>query len=95
MSSIVSVFLNDRKQRVRLNGNLNTSVGMVSGVPQGSVLEPLLFILRTSEIFHFVENHIVGYADDTTIYAVIPRLLSRPQVIESLNQDLAANDSWC
>ena len=35
------------------------------------------------------------YADDTTIYAVIPRLLSRPQVLESLNQDLAAINSWC
>ena len=33
---------------------------------------------------------IVGYADDATTYAVIPRALSRPQVIESLNQNLAA-----
>ena len=52
-------------------------------VPQGSVLELLLFILYASEFFHIVENYMVGYANDTTVYAVIPRLLSRPQVMES------------
>ena len=45
---------------------------------QGSVLEPLLFILYTFELFQIVENHMVRYADDTAIYTVIPRPLSRP-----------------
>ena len=36
----------------------------------------------------------MGYADDTSIYAVIPRPLSRPQAMESLKQDLAGIDSW-
>ena len=68
---------------------------MISGVSQGTVLEPLLFILYTSELFHIVGNHTVGYADDTTNCAVIPRPISRPQVMESLNQGLAAINSWC
>ena len=46
-------------------------------------------------IFHIIENHMVGDADDTNIFAVIPWPLSRPQVIESLDRDLAAIDSWC
>ena len=37
----------------------------------------------------------MGYANDPMIYAVIPRPLSRLQVMESLNQNLTANDSWC
>ena len=37
----------------------------------------------------------MGYADVTTIYAVIPKSLSWPQVMESLNQDLTAINSWC
>ena len=36
----------------------------------------------------------MGYADDTTIYAVIPGPLSLPQAMESLNRDLAAINSW-
>ena len=37
----------------------------------------------------------VVYEDDTTIYAVIPRPLSRPQATGSLNQDLKAIQPWC
>ena len=64
-------------------------------VPQGTVLGLLLFILYTSKLFHIVGNHIVDYAYDTTIYTVIPRPLACPQVMESLNPDLAAINSRC
>ena len=76
---------------MHLDGKVNASVGVVSGVPQSNVFGPLL-IFYTSELFHIVGNHIAGYADDTTIQAVIINLkpLSRPQVMDSLHQDLAA-----
>ena len=61
------------------------SVDVVSRVPQRSVLEQF-FILYTSELVHIIENHMVGYADDATIYAVIPR---------PLNQKLVAIHYWC
>ena len=38
------------------------------GVPQGTVLQLLLFILYTSGLFSIVENYMVRYADDSTIY---------------------------
>ena len=79
---IVSEFLSNRRQRVRLDGKVIASVNVVSGVPQGSILGSLLFILYISELFHIVGNHIMGYADDTTIYAVILRPLSRPHARE-------------
>ena len=56
---------------MRLDGKISASVDVASGVPQGIVFKPL-FILHTCELFHIVGNYIVGYADDTTIYAVIP-----------------------
>ena len=83
--SIVFEFLSNRRQRLRLAGKVSTSVDVVSGVFQVSVFEPLLFIVYTSELFHLVGNHTVGYANNTTIYAIIPRALSRPQVMISLN----------
>ena len=58
--SAVLQFLSDRRQRVRFNGKISVSVDVVSKVPQGSVLGPLLFILYTSEFFHIVGNHMVG-----------------------------------
>ena len=85
--SIVSEFLSDRKQHVHLDGKVSASVDVVSGVAKGSVLGPLLLILYNSKLFHMVGNQIVGCTDDTRIYAIIPRPVSRPQVMESLNQD--------
>ena len=90
--SLLSEIIRDRRQRVRLN-EVSGPVDVVSEVPQGSVLGRMLFISYASDLFHIVGNHIVGRAKDTTIYAVVPRPLSRPQVLESLNQDLAASNS--
>ena len=87
--------LSDRRQREHLDGKIHASVDMISGALQGSILKPLLFILYTSKLFRVVGYRIVSYADDTTIYAVIPRPLLRPQVMKSLNQCLAAIKFWC
>ena len=43
-------------------------IPIISGVPLGSVLGPLLFILYTSEMFELVENRLFAYADDSTHY---------------------------
>ena len=58
--SMVSEFFSDRRQYVRLDGKVSASSDVISGGPQGSVLEPLLFILYTSELFRIVGNHTVA-----------------------------------
>ena len=47
-------------------------VNVVSGVPQGSVLGLLFFLLYTSKLFSILENKLIGYADDFTFMAVVP-----------------------
>ena len=47
-----------------MNGCRTKLVAVVSGVPQGNVLGPLLFLLYTSELFSILENKLIGYADD-------------------------------
>ena len=54
-----------------LNGCRNKLVNVVSGVPQGSVLAPLLFLLYTSELLYILENKLISYADDSTLMAVV------------------------
>ena len=55
-----------------VDGSSSKSVNVVSGVPQGSVLGPLLFLLYTLELFSILENKLIGYADDSTLIAVVP-----------------------
>ena len=61
---------------------------VLSGVPQGSVLGPLFFIIYTADMWDGLENRLIAYADDATLYAPIYSPPNRIAVAESLNRDL-------
>ena len=64
-------YLTDRSQFVSFNGEQSKTTRVYYGVPQGSVLGPLFFLLYTAEVFAIVEKHGLmshGYADDLQIY---------------------------
>ena len=71
-----------------VDGCWSKLVNIVSGVLQGSVLGPLLFLLYTSELFSILENMLIGYADDFTVMAVVPSPGIRVTLAESLICDL-------
>ena len=70
-----------------VDGCRSKLVDVVSGVPQCSVCGQLLFLLYTSELFSFLENKLIGYADDSTLMAVVPSPGDRLTVAESLIRD--------
>ena len=65
--STLTEFLLNRSQHVMVDGCRSKLVNVVSGVPQGSVLGELLFLLYTSEHFSILENKLIGSADDSTL----------------------------
>ena len=93
--NILTEFLTDRKQRVVVDGQCGEWRRVISGVPQGSVLGPLLFILYTQDMWVGLENQLVAYADDATLISVIPKPTDRNRVSESMNRDLAKISDWC
>ena len=92
--SVLTQYLSNRSQHVLVDGCLSKLVNVVSGVPQGSVLGPLLFLLYTSEFFYILENKLIGYADNSTLIAVVPSPCVRVAVAESLNRDLVRVNAW-
>ena len=77
--SILTQFLSNRPQHVMVDGCRSAA---------GSVLGPLLFLLYTSELFSILENKLIGYADDSTLMAVVSSPGIRVGVAESLIRDL-------
>ena len=59
---------------------------MVSDVPQGCVLGPLLFLLYTRDLPIIIENAFVGYADDSTLLAKVSEQSIRVPVVSSLTR---------
>ena len=79
-------YLHGRPQYVRRGMLKSLSVLLVCGVPQGSVLHPILFILYTAELIGLIEQYGFCpylYADDTQIYG-----RCRPSAIQDLQQHL-------
>ena len=62
--SLLTQLLSIRSQYVQVYGCRSKVVNVVSGVPQGSVLGQLLFLLYTSDLFSILENKLIGYADE-------------------------------
>ena len=65
---IISSFLTERFQRVSLKGTTSSDLPVSRGVPQGSVLGPLLFLIFFNDFpIELNENNVILFADDTTI----------------------------
>ena len=93
--SVLTQFLSNRSQYVVVDGCCSKRVKVVSGVPQGSVFRPQLFLLYTAELFSIAENKLYGYADDSTLVAVVPSSGERVAVSDSMNPDLNRVSVWC
>jgi hypothetical protein len=85
-------YLTDREQRVIVNGQSSDWGKLHAGVPQGSVLGPLLFLIFINDITHVIKNcKIRLFADDTSLFIEV----NDPDVAaDALNQDLENLNQW-
>ena len=88
-SMYIFSYLKERKQAVRINETYSKYMNIVSGVPQGSILGPILFNVFINDIFLFIENaNIHNYADDNVIQH---QASSLDDLITVLENDMIVN----
>ena len=88
---IMSSYLENRKQTVVINGSKSGLVYVKAGVPQGSRLGPLLFLIYMNDIVEEIESDILIFADDTSLFATGSDPSETAQV---LNRDLEKISIW-
>ena len=90
--SLIFSYLSGRKQRTKINNAYSTWSEITTGIPQGSIIGPLLFNIYLNDIFYFVnENSLTNYADDNTPYAIHK---TTDNVINNLQNDTNILIKW-
>ena len=84
-------YLTDRKQRVVIPGGTSDWKFIKAGVPHGSILGPLLFLLYTNEIVTDIHSSVRLFADDTSLYIIVD---DPTDAAEQLNIDLETINRW-
>ena len=86
-----SSYLTGRKQRIVINGQVSEWLSVLAGVPQGSILGPLLFLIYINDIVKNLGCSIRLFADDTSLYIIVD---SPDGAAYHLNVDLNSISTW-
>ena len=91
----IDSFLSGRSQQVVLEGKSSSSAPVLSGVPQGSVLGPVLFLIYINDLPEYVSNSTVRlFADDTLLYLTIHNSSDCIKLQEDLNNLERWESDW-
>lgn len=86
-----SSYLSGRKQRVVIPGASSDWANIQAGVPQGSILGPLLFLLYINDIVVNIKANVRLFADDTSLYLIVE---DPNETATILNNDLETINKW-
>ena len=89
--NLLEDFLKERKQRVALNGQVSTWKNINAGVPQGSILRPLLFLIYMNNLTEGLTTNVKLFADDTSLFSVVHDTQTSAN---DLNKDSEIINNW-
>ena len=86
----LEAFLSNRKQRVQVNGTMSEWTDVISGVPQGSVIAALLFVIYINDLPENIKSHIFLFADDCKFF----RQIISTEDTDIMQKDLTTLHEW-
>ena len=89
--SLIENYLSNRVQRVLLNGQTSNWEPILAGVPQGSILGPLLFLIYINDLPNNLKTNAKLFADDTSLFSVV---LNKDESANDLTSDLCTISRW-
>lgn len=90
ISNWIQAWLNNRSQKVVVDGHMSNSCPVLSGVPQGSVLGPCLFLIYINDMPDNLKSNVRLFADDTIVYLTT----SSTTDCHTLQSDLHKLEKW-
>ena len=88
---LIESFLSNRYQRVAINGQSSPWLPIKAGVPQGSILGPLLFLLFINDLQEGLHCNVKLFADDTAIFSTVN---TPTETANELEHDLFKIKNW-
>ena len=89
--NLIKHYLTDRSQRVLLNGQCSNWQPILAGVPQGSILGPLFFLIYINDLPDGLKSKVKLFTDDTSLFSVVK---NKKESASDLTNDLAMISKW-
>ena len=89
--NLLENYLSNRSQRVLLNGQASSWRPVLAGVPQGSILGPLLFLIYINDLPNELKSNAKLFADDTSLFTIVK---DNNKSANMLNKDLRGISKW-
>ena len=94
MVNWIEKWLIDRRQRVVVDGEVSNWKAVLSGVPQGSVLGPILFLIYINDLDDDITSKVLKFADDTKVFRKIKSDADRQHLQDDLNKLIEWSEKW-
>ena len=92
--SWIEQWLNDRRQRVVVDGEVSSWKPVLSGVPQGSELGPILFLIYINDLEEAVTGNILKFADDTKLFRKTKKIGVKQKIQDDIDKLVSLSEKW-
>ena len=90
----IEQWLTDRRQRVVVDGEVSSWKSVLSGVPQGSVLGPILFLVYINDLEEGVTGNILKFADDTKLFTKTKEIGDKKNLQDDIDKLVKWSEKW-